>query len=74
MQLFYVHIPCFIFCSISDIKRYNCKNNGVPLLLNLAPGYLFFGKFCVFSQKLHDIFCIVCTYMIHDLHRTYIPH
>ena len=25
--------------------------NWVPLLLNLAPVYLFFGKFCIFSLK-----------------------
>ena len=36
--------------------------------------YLFSVKFCIFSRKLHDIFCIVCSFMLHNLHRTYIPH
>ena len=38
------------------------------------PVYLYFAKFCIFSRKLHDIFCIVCTFMLHNLHCTYIPH
>ena len=38
------------------------------------PAYLHFAKFCVFSRKLHVIFCIVCSFMLHNLHRTYIPH
>ena len=36
--------------------------------------YLFFGKFCIFWWKLHDIFCNVCTFMLHNLHFAYIPH
>ena len=35
------------------------------------PIYLHFAKFCIFSRKLHDIFCIVCTLMLHNLHRTW---
>ena len=50
-------------------------NNGVPLLYWIwPPVYLHIAKFCIFSRKLHDIFCIVCTVMLHKLHRTYIPH
>ena len=40
-----------------------------------GPQYIyFFEKFCIFWRKLHDIFCIVCSFMLHSLHRTYIPH
>ena len=63
-----IRIVHFSFSS-GDLKY----KNGVPLLLNPAPVYIFF-KFCIFWRKLHNIFCIVCTYMLHNLHRTYIPH
>ena len=32
------------------------------------PVYLHFTKFCTISRKLHDIFCIVCTFMLHKFH------
>ena len=38
------------------------------------PVYLHFAKFCISTRKLHDIFCIVFTFMLHNLHCTYIPH
>ena len=50
------------------------RKNWVPLLLNVAPSIFTFCKFCIFSRKLHDIFCIVYTFMLHNLHCTYIPH
>ena len=53
----------------------NCiEKNEVPLLLNMAPVYIFFEKFCIFWRKLQNIFCIVCTFMLRNLHRTNIPH
>ena len=35
------------------------------------PVYLHFAKFCIFSRKLHDIFCIVCTFMLHIQNKTH---
>ena len=40
-----------------------------------GPQYILFAKFFfIFSRKLQVIFCIVCTLMLHNLHRTSIPH
>ena len=40
---------------------------------NWPPVYLFFEKFCIFWRKLQDIFCIICTFMLRNLHRANIP-
>ena len=40
----------------------------------LTPSLNILQSFVFPREKLHVIFCIVCTFMLHNLHRTYIPH
>ena len=49
-------------------------NTGCHYHWNCPPLYLFFRKFSILSRKWHDILCIVCIFMLHNLHRTYIRH
>ena len=53
----------------------NIQMTGSHYYWNWSPTYLFLGEFSIFSWKLRDIFCIMCTtFMIHNLDRTYITH
>ena len=85
VQRFFVH-PVYTFFTQSKENvgwcRTNpiCRQNGVSRKNRChyygiwPPVYLHFATFCIFSRKLHVIFCIVCTFMVHNLHRTYIPY
>ena len=43
--------------------------------MDSGPQYIYILQSFVFSREsLLDIFCIVCTFMLHNLHLTYIPH
>ena len=39
-----------------------------------GPQYIYILQSFVFSRENYVIFCIVCTFMLHNLHRTCIPH
>ena len=61
MSLFCIHILFRFSTPITKMKENQKLNNGVPLLLNLAPGIFSFGKVLYFLAKMR-------------LHRSYIPN